>query len=46
MGNTLHNKIYLGRRAPLRHPGAVAALAVLGAVAGAGLFWLLSGALK
>lgn len=40
MGNSLHNKIYLGRRAPAFNAG-VTALAVLAGVAGAGLAWFL-----
>jgi hypothetical protein len=42
MGHTLHNRIYLGRRALGRHTAAMAALAMLGAVAGIGLLWMLA----
>ena len=40
MGNSLHNKIYLGRR-PVITGKNLAALALAGAVAGCGLAWLL-----
>ncbi|SIQ36940.1 hypothetical protein SAMN05880566_10335 [Janthinobacterium sp. TND4EL3] len=40
MGNSLHNKIYLGRR-PVMTGKSLMALAVVGAVAGCGLAWLL-----
>ena len=40
MGNSLHNKIYLGRR-PVMTGKSLMALAVAGAVAGCGLAWLL-----
>ena len=40
MGNSLHNKIYLGRR-PVLTSKSLAALALAGAVAGCGLAWLL-----
>lgn len=42
MNNSLYNKIYLGRRAAASRTRGMAALAVLGTVAGAGLFWLFS----
>jgi hypothetical protein len=42
MGHTLHNRIYLGRRALGRHTAAMAALAMLGAAAGIGLLWMLA----
>lgn len=40
MGNSLHNKIYLGRR-PVLDSKSLLALALTGAVAGCGLAWLL-----
>lgn len=40
MGNSLHNKIYLGRRAAITGKNLVT-LALAGAVAGCGLAWLL-----
>ena len=40
MGNSLHNKIYLGRRAPVFGSRRMQALFILGAVASAGLVWL------
>jgi hypothetical protein len=40
MGNSLHNKIYLGRR-PVMTSKNLVALALAGAVAGCGLAWLL-----
>jgi hypothetical protein len=46
MGSSLHNRIYLGRRAPRLHDNGVTALAVLGTLASAGLVWLLVRALK
>lgn len=46
MGHTLHNRIYLGRRAFGRHTAGVAALAMLGAAAGIGLAWVLARLLK
>ena len=46
MGNSLHNKIYLGRRAPVVHGAGVALLAVAGAFALVGLAWLLIYSLK
>jgi len=42
MGHTLHNRIYLGRRALGRHGAVMAALATLGAAAGIGLLWMLA----
>ncbi|HEV7815117.1 MAG TPA: hypothetical protein VGP06_08475 [Janthinobacterium sp.] len=42
MGNSLHNKIYLGRRPAVLSNKAMQALMVLaGAVAGASLVWLM-----
>ena len=46
MGNSLHNKIYLGRRASAFNAKGVAALVFLGAIAACGLFWCLFHALK
>jgi len=40
VGNSLHNKIYLGRRPVITSKNLVA-LVVAGAVAGCGLAWLL-----
>jgi hypothetical protein len=40
VGNSLHNKIYLGRR-PVMAGKNLVALALAGAVAGCGLAWLL-----
>lgn len=40
MGNSLHNKIYLGRRGPVPQTRAMQALLCLGVLAGAGLAWL------
>ena len=40
MGNSLHNKIYLGRR-PVMTSKNLLTLALAGAVAGCGLAWLL-----
>lgn len=45
MGNSLYNKIYLGRR-PVLASKSLLALAVTGAVAGCGLAWLLLRTLK
>jgi len=41
MGNSLHNKIYLGRRSRGFHSRGMQALLCVGAVAGAGLLWFL-----
>jgi hypothetical protein len=41
MGNSLHNKIYLGRGARGFHSRGMQALLLVGAVAGAGLLWFL-----
>lgn len=46
MGNSLHNKIYLGRRASAFNTKGVAALVFLGVLVASGLFWGLFHALK
>lgn len=46
MGNSLHNKIYLGRRVPGLPARRAGALVCLGLLAGAGLTWLALRALK
>ena len=46
MGNSLHNKIYLGRRARAFNVKGMAALVVLATVAGGGFLWVLARALK
>ena len=40
MGNSLHNKIYLGRRTQVFASRRMQALFILGAVASVGLAWL------
>ncbi|MDC8756185.1 hypothetical protein [Janthinobacterium fluminis] len=40
MGNSLHNKIYLGRRARAFNSKGVAALFFLGVLACSGLLWI------
>ncbi|MES2740369.1 MAG: hypothetical protein V4754_05395 [Pseudomonadota bacterium] len=40
MGNSLHNKIYLGRRMPAFGPKGMAALLLLALVATGGVAWL------
>lgn len=45
MGNSLYNKIYLGRRPALAGKNLMA-LALAGAVAGCGLAWLLLRTMK
>ncbi|CDG83848.1 hypothetical protein [Janthinobacterium agaricidamnosum] len=46
MGNSLHNKIYLGRRSPGWNARGLAALVLLSGVASAGLVWLVLRTLK
>ena len=40
MGNSLHNKIYLGRGLSIFDSRSMQTLAILGAVTGASLVWL------
>lgn len=47
MGNSLHNKIYLGRRpSVISHKALQAVMIVAGTLAGASLVWLLIHALR
>lgn len=46
MGNSLHNKIYLGRRSQAWNARGMALVVLAGSVAGAGLFWLILRAIK
>lgn len=46
MGNSLHNKIYLGRRHVVLNTKRVQALLAIGAVAGAALLWVVLRTLK
>lgn len=46
MGNSLHNKIYLGRRTPAFDTKGMRTLVCLGAFASAGLVWLAMRSLK
>lgn len=46
MGNSLHNKIYLGRRVRGFQSRSMQVLLCVGAVAGAGLIWFLLRSVK